>query len=109
MARLAEKSIVIEGAYDHGWREREDRLLREAVEKARAASPGKWVGRILKWGRGDGYAQYMVVCEKPFTLAHIRVGDAYQVEHELIRGLGIGDAQRMVEIEKKPNLLFARR
>lgn len=106
------------GRYDFEWNyrqpvqqeaAREAEWLEELKASLRSKSPGKLVGEELRWSRADGYARYIVVSEKPFKLALLGVGDAYQVEGALIRGLRVDDASRQVEAERRFAALFAAR
>lgn len=67
------------------------------------------IGEVVRWGRGDGYAQYMIWRARPLQLIHLDLIDGYHVEPELIRGLRIGDVRQMVERDKKLREMFARR
>jgi hypothetical protein len=57
---------------------------------------GEIVGGILRWGRGDGEALYVVTKARPLTLQHLAYGDAWQVEEALIRGLNTQDVLQML-------------
>ena len=82
----------------------------EAFEKLLAASEalptGQLVGRLLRLGRGDGYAWYIITSEKPLTLQWVPYSDAWQIEGALIRGLRIADVQAMVRREQAISELF---
>jgi hypothetical protein len=82
----------------------------DAIERTRkyfrSINKGELVGEVLSWPRGDGYAQYMVVKQRPLTLAHMTVGDAWQVEHALIKGIDLGDVKQMVELTEKRKAIF---
>jgi len=101
MARLDRKSIVITADYrSKDWQEDEQRQLEAAAKRAKAESPGDTVGELLRWGRADGYAMYMVTCEQPLRVAHVDIGDAYSVEGSLIRGLRLATVRAMVESDR---------
>lgn len=102
-------SIEIQSDYSDGWMEREAERLLAVQKAARAASKGDLVGEILRWQRADGYAQYMVVSQKPLILAHLAIGDAWQVEAALIRGLRLTDVREMVERERSLRKLFSKK
>jgi len=57
----------------------------------------------------DGYAQYMVECEKPLRLIHLPFGDAYSAGPVWERGLRITDVRQMVQRDKGLAKLFAER
>jgi len=109
MARLRATSVGIPWADERDWQEH-DRLEDAAVEAAkaelRATADGPLVGEELRWGRGDGYARYLIARESPLTLVHLAVGDAWEVEAETIRGLRLADARRMVQANRNRGSLF---
>jgi hypothetical protein len=106
VARLAKDSIAIPFDYSEGWQQREQDALDAAAKSARSKAEGEFVGEILRWQRADGYAVYMVVKQKPLTLAHVGVGDAYSIEPALIRGLNLADVREMVIRERKIREMF---
>lgn len=108
MAQLRQ-SIEIPTDYSDGWREREAEALSTAQKTAQARNKGDLVGEILRWQRADGYAQYMVVSQKPLALAHLIIGDAWQVEAALIRGLRLTDVREMVRREGSLRKLFSKK
>lgn len=107
MAKEQQHSIEIPTDYSGEWREREQRAISAVQKVVRETHKGDLVGEILRWQRADGYAQYMVVCQKPLILAHLAIGDAYQVESPLIRGLTLTDVREMVEREHRIKELFS--
>jgi hypothetical protein len=80
--------------------------LQAAADKLK---PGEIVGGLLRFPRGDGYALYVVVKDKPLTLQHVPFGDAWQVDHVTIRGLRRGDVEAQLESERRLKKLFAKR
>ena len=68
--------------------------------------PGELVGEELRWQRADGYARYIITREKPFCIAHLNIGDGYQVEPETIRGFRLIDAKVQIGREAKLRGLF---
>ena len=80
-------------------------LGRWATE-ARAKNEGILVGEIVRWQIADGYAQYMVMSQKPLKLAHINEGDGYAVDSALIRGLRLVDVMGMINREHALKALF---
>jgi hypothetical protein len=106
MAKLLPTSIDIATDYSEGWRERETESLERLRDLMRESSAGDLVGERLRWQRADSYAEYIIVKESPFTIAHLAIGDAWQVEPALVRGLRIGDAREMVERERAMAELF---
>jgi len=112
MARLRATSVGIPWVEGRDWQEH-DRLEDAAVEAAkaelRAGADGPLVGEEINWPRGDGRACYLIARESPLTLVHLAIGDAWEVEHALIRGLRLADARRMVEADRRLRALFAKR
>lgn len=97
MAQLA-KSVVIEPNWSLRVNEMdadEQRKLKAASTSAREKADGDLVGKLLYWSRGDGSAVYMVIKQRPLTVAHVEIGDGYRVEPETIRGLRLVDVKRM--------------
>ncbi len=106
MAKLT-GSIEIRADYSNeDWRADEARQLAKVRENLRSVKVGDLVGERLRWQRADSYAEYIIVKESPFTIAHLAIGDAWQVEPALVRGLRIGDAREMVERERAMAELF---
>jgi hypothetical protein len=111
-APIPAPEIVVSGErYDfNAYQAREDKYLNDLREMARKRVPGNpLVGEILRWGRGDGYAQYMVWNTKPLQLVWLEIGDAWSIEDALIRGLNLTDVKRMVEGERRLRELFAKK
>jgi hypothetical protein len=84
--------------------EKEQQAIKDAESMYR--KNGGICGEILRWPRGDGYAQYMVTSEKPFKVAFIPAGDAWAVEMALIRGLRLKDVKDMVKSNSSMAKLF---
>ena len=82
--------------------------LKRNLRMARNADSGRGnfkqslVGEEVSWQRGDGYARYIIVSERPFVLTHLHIGDGYQVEPETIRGFRLSDAK--LQVERNANL-----
>jgi hypothetical protein len=60
----------------------------DAIDAAQP-SPGSpsLVGARLDFPRGDGYATYVVVKDKPLTVAHVPHGAAWQTDECTLRGV----------------------
>jgi hypothetical protein len=79
-----------------------------ALSKAfKLAGNGDLAGEEVAWQRGDGYARYLVVREKPLQLMHLAIGDAWSVEEALIRGLRKKDVRELVRRRKALDSIFA--
>lgn len=85
----------------------EKKWFSELKELLRKRYPAEYVGEALRWDRADSEAVYVVVCVNPLTIAHVEVGDAWEVEAPLIRGLNLDDVEQMVERQRKLEALFA--
>ena len=75
------------------------------------ACTGPMTGEIVRWQRGDGYAQYMVgeIPRGETFLVHIPLHDAWSVEDALIRGLRKTDIKQMIAADKRLAALFGRK
>lgn len=84
---------------DPKWFDKQEKLM-ESLEEDPFAMYGKYmdapakdsvVGRIVRFGVGDGYAVYLVVRQKPLTLMHIPYMDSYHANPMLLRGMRVSD------------------
>ena len=88
-------------------------FLKRDLRTARNADSGRGnfkqslVGEELGWQRGDGFARYIVTHDRPFTVAHLHIGDGYQVEPETIRGLRLKDAKLQIKQRKEIRAIFS--
>jgi hypothetical protein len=108
MARLAATSLVFEfnGDWAH-YREWFDEKIASA-QTNKDPYAADLTGSLIKFGRGDGYAFYVVTKHDPLTVRHIAIGDAWQAERALIRGLLRDDVRRQLQYEKDMKELFER-
>lgn len=91
-----------EGHYDHQATEAaETKWLEKLKEELRAKSEGDLVGERVKWSAADGYAVYIITKQRPLTLAHVALGDAYQANGATIRGFRLQDAKAQVRADRK--------
>ena len=115
MARLYEASLNCTMGIDftrpfREYEKQEEKNVNHWVDHFRSVNPEQeLVGEILSWPRADGYAQYMIINEKPFTIAHLNIGDAWHVEGALIRGLRLEEARQMVERRVELKKIFSSR
>lgn len=90
------------GHWDHEAHQKaEDEWLEKIKADLRAKNKGDLVGEEVRWQRGDGYARYVITKQRPLTLAHLNVGDAWQAGGETVRGYRLQDAQRDVEADRR--------
>lgn len=64
------------------------------------------VGVVVQFPIADGYAWYRVIKQRPLTLQHIPICDAFQIPHPYLRGLRKSDIVRMVICERELNVMF---
>ena len=67
------------------------------------------LGEVVKWQRADGYAEYIVWRTRPLELIHLPLGDGWQIEAPLMRGLRLADVREMVDRDRALRALFAKR
>lgn len=77
------------------------------VEAAKVDPAVSLVGAIVSFPWADSSALYRVSKDKPLTLQHIPVFDAWQVRYSQIRGLRRADVVSMVEGAQRMRELFA--
>jgi hypothetical protein len=94
---------LIDGSYDKIEREYIDKL----ATKARKNGKSPLLGEVIRFPRGDGYAQYLVWRTRPLELIWLEVGDSWSVEEALERGLRLTDVHSMVEAQKRIRQLFS--
>lgn len=110
MARLGNPIKLLRQTSD--WRadcEAEEADLKALQETSDNVSDGEVEGVMIRFQRGDGYAIYVVSKASPLTLSHVEVGDAWQVEDALIRGLREEDILDMHRRDMSLRTLFARK
>ena len=83
--------------YSDDWQKQENDYIERVRAALKNATHGTLVGKTVRWQRADGYAVYMVATEHPLRLVHLDLGDGYQVEASLIRGLTLTDVGLMVQ------------
>ncbi len=66
-------------------------------------------GSLLRWQRADGYAYYVVTKHSPLTVANLPIGDAWQVEPALIRGLRAEDVREQLRRDETMAKLFKKK
>lgn len=80
--------------YDHvKEQKREETWLKKLAKRCQQANKGEYVGQIVTYPRGDGYAQYMICSEKPFVLIHLPVGDNWRADAVWERGVRLADVK----------------
>ncbi len=91
------------------WEQKENAYLERLAAECRKQGTDPLLGEIVRWQRGDGYAQYMVWNTRPLELIHLNIADGWQVEDALIRGLRVSDVRDMVERERRMREFFSKK
>lgn len=86
------------------WEEDDKKFTKELREFCFQCGEGKYVGKIFRIPHADGYAQYMVASEKPFSLIHMPLGDAW--DSPLVNGLTVKAIKSMIDGEERLAKLF---
>ena len=81
--------------------ELEEKWLEKVKEGYRKLAKGDLVGEEVRFPIADGYARYMVTKQRPLTVVHLEVGDAWQAHGPTIRGLNLADVRARVEADRK--------
>lgn len=105
----APKEIPLPSIASETWREDEAAYVAKLTEMARANGDAPEIGKEIRFPRGDGYARYLVWSARPLQLVWLQIGDAWQVEEALIRGLRITDLRLMIKRDESLKALFAER
>lgn len=66
---------------------KQDEALRELFKKSDELGDDEIVGTVLSFGVADGSANYVVVKERPLTLAWAPIPDNYQIPAAHLRGI----------------------
>lgn len=85
----------------NAWWDRGRKLLEELQAKSDALPAGEYVGAVLSFPIGDGYALYLVQSTAPLTIQHIPYGDAYGIPGAHVRGLDMNDVMIQVKWNKE--------
>jgi len=99
------------GGYDvNALLEAEAKWAEELAEWCRANTDSKseLIGEVIRFPRGDGYAQYMVFRTKPLSLLHLPLGDAWDLPDYQLRGLRVKDVRDIVARERGLRELFSK-
>lgn len=107
MAKLI-GSVEIETDYTLGreaWMTQEEQQISDY--RATLTNRGSVIGKVVQYPIADGYAQYMVVKEKPLQLVHLSVGDGYQIPDAHLRGLKLSDIIAEIRRQTKMAELFS--
>lgn len=79
------------------WREDEAKYIADVKARIPKANTGEFVGEIVRFAKGDGYAQYIVWKQNPLELIWLEVGDKWQADDATIRGLRLSDIETQVK------------
>lgn len=101
MAKLSSKPYpgdwdFPEGADINAYFKKQDSQI-DAIYAAQPDPDGPTlVGACLRFPRGDGYALYVVVKDKPLTLAHVPFGDNWSADECTLRGINADYVRRQL-------------
>jgi hypothetical protein len=101
--------ISIDALCDGSYREIEAPYLEALAAQARENGSDEAIGKVIRFQRADGYAQYMVWNTRPLELIWLELGDSYAVEAATIRGLNLTEVREQMVREEKMAELFGRR
>jgi hypothetical protein len=90
------------------WQKDEDEYLARLADRCKMNGTSDLLGETIKFPRGDGYALYMVWQTRPLQLIHVAIGDAWQVEDALIRGLRVADIREQLDRAARMRALFSK-
>lgn len=79
------------------YHQRVDAWVEDQKALYRKLSKGDLVGESVRFQVADGYAHYLIVKERPFTLVHLDALDGYHANAATIRGYRLQDARADVE------------
>ena len=103
-----EFSDYIEGHRFADLQRDEDAYVEKLRGMAKQNGTSELLGEVVRWQRADGYAQYMVWQTRPLQLIHLDLGDGWEVEDALIRGLRLSDVEDMVAHSRRLREIFSR-
>jgi len=75
------------------WVARGEVMLREICSKQPRHDAKDLTGAIVRFPAPDGSALYVVSKDKPLTLQHVPVCDAYRADYRMIRGTTRSDVR----------------
>lgn len=84
----------------------EEKFLDKLKAWACGRCEGELVGQIIREPRGDGYAQYMIFCQKPLAMFHLPLGDAWRASDAWERGFNIADARKQLKFREERQALM---
>ncbi len=87
------------------WKEDEEKFTKELRNYCHQCGEGKYVGKILRIPHADGHAQYMIGSEKPLSLIHIPIGDAW--DSPMVDGLTNKKIKEMIDGEERLAKFFS--
>ena len=84
----------------------DDALWEKLKKQSDKLKDDEVVGGLVTFPAGDGKAIYVVTKEKPLTLQHVPLGDAYRISMPHIRGIRKKDIREMLGHSKKLGAVF---
>src|SRR5690606_28294948 len=114
MAKIYSPPAEVGPVPTYNWREdhevnaaREDEWIERLRQWCRENGSGDLVGEVVRDQVADGYAQYMVMSNRPLTLIHLPVVDAWQ--SRWAHRWTVKDVREMVDRQRRMAELFSRR
>jgi hypothetical protein len=83
------------------YNQRVDAWVEDQKAELRKRSKGDLVGESIRFQVADGYAHYLIVKERPFTVVHLDALDGYHANAATIRGYRLQDARAKVEADRR--------
>jgi len=80
---------------------RTDALLDALLDKQPNSTAKSYVGAVLMFGVADGNAIYVVTKDRPLTLQHVPIGDAYCVDRCTMRGIDRQEVRDRLEFRER--------
>ena len=106
---MAKTAHSIKSPTEHDWRaenyeaerrrhhRERDAWIEGLAEGFQSEHKGDLVGETIRFPVADGYATYMVSCQRPLTLVHLCEDDGYRADPRTLRGTTAADVRSEVE------------
>lgn len=100
MAKVYASPIEYEYPTDwKNWQEHDEKYIKRLKSWVlkNTKSENEIIGEIIRFSVADGQALYMIANIKPLEVIHIPVGDAWQADPILLRGLRLSDVKQKIK------------
>lgn len=78
------------------WQADEAAYIQAVKDLIPKAHKGEFVGEVIRFPKGDGYARYLVWSQSPLELIWLEIGDKWQADIATLRGLRLSDVETQV-------------